>query len=140
IMVATPWGPGLMSRISTIRLSPGSASRTATGPVAGLTFEKSMSVTRSFSVWIWPEKQSWVSNVTTAPGSTSRTGLISGPKLNTASSFGITWSTLLMAWVISISFLAVRRGRVCFGGDVLVLDEDLLGLGDGLRTLDCGES
>src|SRR5918997_1918188 len=93
MMVPTPCGPGLMSRISTIKLSPGSAPRTATGPVAGLTRSKSISVTRSLSVCIWPEKQSWVSKVTTSPGSTSRTGFISGPKLKTASSFGITWST-----------------------------------------------
>src|SRR5215208_7798608 len=32
MMVATPWGPGLMSRISITRLSPGSAPRTETGP------------------------------------------------------------------------------------------------------------
>jgi hypothetical protein len=57
--------------------------------VAGFTFEKSMSVTRSFSVWIWPEKQSWVSKVTTSPGLTSRTGFISAPKAKTASSFGM---------------------------------------------------
>src|SRR5215218_10534425 len=140
MMVATPWGPGRMSRISTIRLSPGSAPRTATGPVAGLTFEKSISVTRSLSVCIWPEKQSWVSKVTTESGLTSSTGFISGPKLNTASSFGITWSTLSMVLVTSISFLAARRGRICFGRDSLVLDKDLLGLGDGLRTPGCGES
>jgi hypothetical protein len=60
--------------------------------------------------------------------------------LATASSFGITWSTLSMVLVMSISFLAARRGRICFGRDSLVLDKDLLGLGDGLRTPGCGES
>src|SRR5215211_7752522 len=121
-----------MSRISTMRLSPGSAPRTKTGPVAGLTLEKSMSVTRSFSVWIWPEKQSWVSKVTTSPGSTSRTGFISGPKAKTASSFGMVWSTLSIDWVMPISFLSACRAdfRVC----CLVLDEYLLRLSDGLRT------
>src|SRR5829696_442033 len=141
MMVATPWGPGRMSSISTIRLSPGAAPRTATGPVAGLTFEKSISVTRSLSVCIWPEKQSWVSKVTTEPGSTSSTGSISGPKLNAASSFGITWSTTLSRVLVKpISFLAACRGRICFGRHSLVLDKDLLGLGDGLRTPGCGES
>src|SRR5215217_3804166 len=55
----------------------------------GVHLRESMSVTRSFSVWIWPEKQSWVSKVTTSPGLTSRTGFISAPKAKTASSFGI---------------------------------------------------
>src|SRR5215208_2862594 len=36
MMVATPWGPGLMSRISITRLSPGSAPRTETGPGGGV--------------------------------------------------------------------------------------------------------
>src|SRR5215213_2668543 len=128
-----------MSRISTMRLSPGSAPRTKTGPVAGLTLEKSMSVTRSFSVWIWPEKQSWVSKVTTSPGSTSRMGFISGPKAKTASSLGMVRSTLSMDWAIPISFLCGPRGRACLWGHGLVLDEDLLRLSYGLRALGGGE-
>src|SRR5829696_2314420 len=140
MMVATPWGPGLMSRISTMRLSPGSAPRTETGPVAGFTFEKSMSVTRSLSVWICPEKQSWVSKVTTSPGSTSKMGFISGPKPKTASSLGMMWSTLSMDCVMPVSFLAACRGRARLRGYGLILDEDLLSLGDGLRTLGGGEA
>src|SRR5215212_4583645 len=136
MMVATPWGPGLMSRISTMRLSPGSAPRTKTGPVAGLTLEKSMSVTRSFSVWICPEKQSWVSKVTTSPVSTSKTGCISEPKAKTASSLGMVWSTLSTDRAIPmISFLCAPRGRIRLRGHGLVLDEDFLRLDDSLRTL-----
>src|ERR671917_527655 len=135
MMVATPWGPGLMSRISTTRLSPGSAPRTESGPVAGLTFEKSMSVTRSLSVWIWPEKQSWVSKVTTSPGSASKIGFISGPKPKMASSLGMVWSTLSMDCVMIVSFLSACHCRARLRGHGLVLDEDLLSLGDGLRTL-----
>ena len=59
--------------------SPGSAPFTATGPVALLIRERSISVTRSSSLRIWPVKQSFVSNVTTSPGSTSSTGSRSGP-------------------------------------------------------------
>src|SRR5215218_7563547 len=140
MMVATPWGPGRMSRISTIRLSPGSAPRTETGPVAGLTLEKSMSVTRSLSVWIWPEKQSWVSKVTTSPGSISKTGFISGPNPKTASSLGMVWSTLSMDWVMIISFLSACRGRTRLRDHGLILHEDLLRLSDRLRALRGGES
>ena len=41
--------------------------------------------------------------------------------------------------MVLMSLLAARSGRVCFGLDGLVLDKDLLGLGDGLRTPGCGE-
>jgi hypothetical protein len=86
MIVATPLATGFTSMISTISESPGSAPRTATGPVAPFTRSKSISVTRSLSLWIWPVKQSFVSKVTTAPGSTSSTGSISEPKPQT------TWS------------------------------------------------
>src|SRR6266550_5545778 len=84
--VATPHSMGRTSRISTISESPGSAPFTATGPVAPLIRERSISVTRSSSLRICPVKQSLVSNVTVSPGSTSRTGRRSGPKVQ------ITWS------------------------------------------------
>ena len=74
ISVATPHSTGRTSRISATSESPGSAPRTATGPVALLIRPRSISVTRSSSLRIWPEKQSFVSNVTTSPGSTSSTG------------------------------------------------------------------
>src|SRR5712671_2791567 len=77
--VATPHSIGRTSRMSTISESPGSAPFTATGPVALLMRERSISVTRSFSLRIWPVKQSFVSKVTVSPGSTSRTGRRSGP-------------------------------------------------------------
>ena len=84
--VATPHSTGRTSRISATSESPGSAPRTATGPVALLMRPRSMSVTRSVSLVICPVKQSFVSKVTTSPGSTSRTGSRSGPKAQ------ITWS------------------------------------------------
>src|SRR5437764_2563453 len=84
--VATPHSIGRTSRISTISESPGSAPRTATGPVAPLMRERSISVTRSSSVRIWPVKQSFVSKVTVSPGSTSSTGWRPGPNDQ------ITWS------------------------------------------------
>jgi len=77
--VATPHSIGRTSRISATRESPDSAPSTATGPVALLIRERSISVTRSFSLRIWPVKQSFVSKVTTSPGSTSSTGWRSGP-------------------------------------------------------------
>ena len=86
MIVAKPRGPGRTSSSSTTSESPGSAPRTATGPVALLTREKSMSLTRSASDWICPVKQSFVSKRTVAPGSTSSTGSRSGPKPQ------ITWS------------------------------------------------
>ena len=79
ISVATPHSIGRTSRISATSESPGSAPATATGPVALLIRPRSMPVTRSSSLRIWPEKQSFVSNVTTSPGSTSSTGCRSGP-------------------------------------------------------------
>src|SRR3954471_2090612 len=84
--VATPHSIGRTSRISAISESPGSAPRTATGPVALSIRSRSMSVTRSSSLRIWPVKQSFVSKVTTSPGSTSSTGWRSGPNDQ------ITWS------------------------------------------------
>src|SRR6266581_2853432 len=84
--VATPHSTGRTSRMSTISESPGSAPFTATGPVALLIRERSISVTRSLSLLICPVKQSFVSNVTVSPGSTSRTGRRSGPNDQ------ITWS------------------------------------------------
>ncbi len=56
--VAKPRSTGRTSSSSTTSESPGSAPRTAIGPVALLTRSKSISVTRSASVWIWPVKQS----------------------------------------------------------------------------------
>src|SRR4051812_4738604 len=79
ISVATPHSTGRTSRISATSESPGSAPRTATGPVALLIRDRSISVTRSSSLRIWPVKQSFVSKVTTSPGSTSSTGWRSGP-------------------------------------------------------------
>ena len=79
ISVATPQSTGRTSRISATSESPGSAPRTATGPVALLIRSRSISVTRSSSPRIWPVKQSFVSNVTVSPGSTSSTGSRSGP-------------------------------------------------------------
>src|SRR3989442_12638110 len=84
--VATPHSTGRTSRISATSESPGSASRTATGPVAPLMRERSISVTRSASLLIWPVKQSFVWKVTVSPGSTSSTGWRSGPNDQ------ITWS------------------------------------------------
>src|SRR5690242_2815375 len=77
--VATPHSIGRTSRISATSESPGSAPLSATGPVALLIRERSISVTRSSSLRIWPVKQSFVSKVTTSPGSTSSTGWRSGP-------------------------------------------------------------
>ena len=77
--VATPHSIGRTSRISAISESPGSAPLTATGPVALLIRERSISVTRSSSLRIWPVKQSFVSKVTTSPGSTSSLCWRSGP-------------------------------------------------------------
>src|SRR3954471_6696709 len=97
IRVATPHSIGRTSRISAMSESPGSAPFTATGPVALLIRERSISVTRSSSLRIWPVKQSFVSNVTVSPGSTSRAGRRSGPKAQTTSSrdrklcCGIRW-------------------------------------------------
>src|SRR3954469_16287411 len=79
ISVATPHSIGRTSSISATSESPGSAPRTATGPVAPLIRSRSISVTRSSSERIWPVKQSFVSNVTVSPGSTSSTGSRSGP-------------------------------------------------------------
>jgi hypothetical protein len=79
ISVATPHSIGRTSRISAMRESPGSAPSTATGPVAELMRDMSISVTRSSSLRIWPVKQSFVSNVTTSPGLTWSTGSRSGP-------------------------------------------------------------
>src|SRR5438067_1915798 len=84
--VATPHSIGLTSRISATSESPGSAPLTATGPVALLIRDMSISVTRSSSLRIWPVKQSFVSKTTVSPGSTSRTGSRSGPNDQ------ITWS------------------------------------------------
>src|SRR3954451_6204402 len=84
--VATPHSTGRTSRISATSESPGSAPRTATGPVALLMRERSISVTRSLSLVICPVKQSFVSKVTVSPGSTSSTGWRSGPNDQ------ITWS------------------------------------------------
>ena len=86
ISVATPHSIGRTSRISATSESPGSAPTTATGPVALLIRSRSISVTRSSSLWIWPVKQSFVSNVTVSPGWTSSTGSSSGPNDQ------ITWS------------------------------------------------
>ena len=97
MIVATPFATGVTSRISTTSESPGSAPRTATGPVAPLTRSKSIAVTRSASLWIWPVKQSFVSKVTTEPGSTSRTGSISGPKPQTIWSRVTLWSMTTVA-------------------------------------------
>ncbi len=52
--VAKPRASGLTSSSSTTSESPGSAPRTAIGPVALLTRSRSISVTRSASVRIWP--------------------------------------------------------------------------------------
>src|SRR5207253_1335435 len=79
ISVATPHSIGFTSRISATSESPGSAPFTATGPVALLIRSRSISVTRSSSLRIWPEKQSFVSKTTVSPGSTSRAGSRSGP-------------------------------------------------------------
>src|SRR4051794_597172 len=107
ISVATPHSIGRTSRISATSESPGSAPRTATGPVALLIRPRSTSVTRSSSDRIWPVKQSFVSKVTTSPGSTSSTGSRSGPNAQ------ITWS---------------RDSRCCCTGALhgLVLDVDAL--------------
>ena len=86
ISVATPHSIGRTSRISATSESPGSAPRTATGPVAPLIRARSISVTRSSSLRICPVKQSFVSKVTVSPGPTSSTGSRSGPNDQ------ITWS------------------------------------------------
>src|SRR5437868_5112375 len=77
--VATPHSIGRTSRISATSESPGSAPFTATGPVAELMRDRSISVTRSSSLRICPVKQSFVSNMTVSPGSTSSTGWRPGP-------------------------------------------------------------
>src|SRR5579884_1200499 len=89
--VATPHSIGRTSRISATSESPGSAPLTATGPVALLIRERSISVTRSSSLRIWPVKQSFVSKVTTSPGSTSSTGRRSGPNDQITSLRGRRW-------------------------------------------------
>ena len=91
ISVATPHSIGRTSRISATSESPGSAPFTATGPVAPLIRDMSISVTRSSSLRICPVKQSFVSNVTVSPGSTSSTGTRSGPKAQITSSREIRW-------------------------------------------------
>src|SRR5690348_4947336 len=89
--VATPHSIGRTSRISATSESPGSAPLTETGPVAPLIRERSISVTRSSSLRIWPVKQSFVSKVTTSPGSTSSTGWRSGPNDQITSLRGRRW-------------------------------------------------
>jgi hypothetical protein len=112
--VATPQSMGRTSRISATSESPGIAPLTATGPVALLIRSRSISVTRSSSLRIWPEKQSLVSNVTTDPGSTSSTGSSAGPNDQ------ITWSRLTR-WVIAIS-CGLGLG---FVGQIKVHDPDV---------------
>src|SRR5581483_8433493 len=76
------------------------------GAVALLMRVRSISVTRSSSLRIWPVKQSFFWKVTTSPGSASSTGCRSGPNDQ------ITWS----------------RDRKCCCGirrrNLLVLDPD----------------
>src|SRR3954451_8906603 len=110
--VATPHSTGRTSRISATSESPGSAPRTATGPVALLIRERSISVTRSSSLWICPVKQSFVSKVTTSPGSTSSTGWRSGPNDQTTS---------------------LSATRCCITGLRVVLDVHVLHVGDLVR-------
>src|SRR5690348_11676482 len=89
--VATPHSIGRTSRISATSESPGSAPFTATGPVALLMRDRSISVTRSSSLRICPVKQSFVSKVTVSPGSTSSTGWRSGPNDQITSLRGRRW-------------------------------------------------
>src|SRR5579884_913440 len=89
--VATPHSIGRTSRISATSESPGSAPLTATGPVALLIRERSISVTRSSSLRICPVKQSFVSKVTTSPRSTSSTAWRSGPNDQITSLRGRRW-------------------------------------------------
>src|ERR1700758_1839891 len=116
--VATPHSIGRTSRISATSESPGSAPFTATGPVAPLMRVMSTPVTRSSSLRIWPEKQSFVWKVTVSPGSTSSTGWRPGPNDQ------ITWS----------------RDRKCCCGirwrDGFVLDVDAFHVAQALRSRD----
>src|SRR5262245_50047714 len=111
---ANPTSIGRTSRISATTLSPGSAPRTATGPVALLTRSKSIAVTRSSSLVICPVKQSFVWNVTVSPGSTSSTGWRSGPN----------------------DQITCSRGRKCccgiLGRDGFVFDVDVVDVGDAV--------
>ena len=95
ISVANPRSAGRTSSSSTISESPGSAPRTAIGPVAELTRWKSIAVTRSASLWIWPVKQSFVSRVIMEPGSTSSTGSMFGPNAQTTSSRPMRWEVVV---------------------------------------------
>src|SRR5919201_6173010 len=107
--VATPHSIGRTSRISTTSESPGSAPRTATGPVAPLIRERSISVTRSSSLRICPVKQSFVSKVTTSPGSTSSTGWRSGPNDQMTSLRGTRCcATLVHRFVLDVDVLHIR--------------------------------
>src|SRR5256714_7423282 len=105
--VATPHSIGRTSRISATSESPGSAPLTATGPVALLIRERSISVTRSSSLRIWPVKQSFVSKVTTSPGSTSSTGWRSGPNDQTTSLRGTRCCITGLRVVLNVHVLHV---------------------------------
>ena len=121
MIVATPLRSGATSRSSTVSESPGSAPRTAIGPVAELIRSKSMSVTRSSSVLIWPVKQSFVSSLTTAPGLDLEHRLEVGPNDQ------MTWSRE------TVSTATVRRPCAsssvgAAAGSRLVVDEDPVGV------------
>ena len=118
--VATPHSIGRTSRISATSESPGSAPFTATGPVALLIRDKSISVTRSSSERIWPVKQSFVSKVTVSPGSTSSTGSRSGPNDQ------ITWSREIRCVVATADYATSS-------GSAFVLDVDAVDIGEPLR-------
>src|SRR5207237_9827275 len=109
--VATPHSIGRTSRISATSESPGSAPFTATGPVAELIRDRSISVTRSSSLRICPVKQSFVSNVTVSPGSTSSTGWRPGPNDQITSLRGRRWccNSLPYRLVLDVDAIDVRE-------------------------------
>jgi hypothetical protein len=72
--IAAPFSPGRMSSRVTDNVSPGSAPRTAIGPVALLTRLRSIFSRVSLSLCTCPVKQSHVSISSTVPGSTVTTG------------------------------------------------------------------
>src|SRR2546421_5739970 len=109
--VATPHSMGRTSRICATSESPGSAPFTATGPVAELIRDRSISVTRSSSLRICPVKQSFVSNVTVSPGSTSSTGWRPGPNDQITSLRGRRWccNSLPYRLVLDVDAIDVRE-------------------------------
>ena len=72
--IAAPCSFGRMSSRVTLSVSPGSAPRTAIGPVALFTRVRSSFSSVSSSLCTWPVKQSHVSISITVPGSTLTTG------------------------------------------------------------------